>query len=403
MAPNLPSSDFFDLPPRDQWGAPPKFYFTSEDVERLVNVPVRPGGAGAGGVCSSAETTPPPPPPLGLSNGPYWAVTPSQLFELTIRPASALVRLRQTRRLGEYDIGSHRRSDKRAPKRGSIREFSRRSRLNLRLKAADLQVLVGAPDLMITLTYPADWRSVCLPCCCGAEVPGATFTNCTCELDYPERKVSGEIVKDKHLKAFRKRLERYFKRLGVPRKEWGALWFFEFQTRGAPHVHLMLWRLSGLDLAPLREFVSTSWAEVVNHPDPEEFSKHLKAGTRVELARAKHFGYACKYASKMIQKSVPDGWESVGRFWGVWNDPCGAPLLRAFHPAANTFRKLSDGLSAALVEHSPSFASGLHDLFTKVKTFSVRVFGRAASEFLCCYGSSPQSQNQIFSQNQIRI
>lgn len=313
---------------------------------------------------------------MGLSNRPYWAANRFEIVELSIRAASSMVRLREHRALGEYDIGS--KPVKKTAKRGRVREFSRRSRLGLRLKAAELQAVVGKPDVMITLTYPAEWRSVCVfECDCGANEGSSDVPECVCN-------ASGKVVKDKHMKVFRKRLARYLKKLGVT--DWGALWFFEFQARGAPHVHFLLWRLPGVNVELLRPFVSNAWAEVVGHKDAFEYEKHLKAGTRVEACRAEHFGYACKYAAKMEQKSVPVEFSDVGRFWGVWNDPCEAPVYAALAVSVELIKELSDGLCEAVAVHSEAFSYYLSDMFMTEKTFSVRVFGREASDFLRSYG-----------------
>jgi hypothetical protein len=340
----------------------------------------------------------------GLSNSPYWADSrasnsehwaasySAELIEMTISQASALVRVRKVRGPQEYDLGAGR-SDKRISKRSTISEFSRRSRLNLQLKAAELKESVKAPDWLITLTYPGDWRRVCVDeCICGAAEGSSDVMfdihlddapilsrDCICP-------ASGEIVKNEHLKALRKRMTRFLKKLGVEPSSWGALWFFEFQTRGAPHVHILPWGVSDVDLELLKPYLSRSWADIVAHPDSHEYEKHLSAGTGVEKYRNEHFGYALKYAAKMEQKTVPNGWGSVGRFWGVWNDPCKAPVLRSLYAMPSNLKKLSDGLAERVAAYSEVFAERLMNVFMTEKTFSVRVFGVEASRFLLSYG-----------------
>jgi hypothetical protein len=174
--------------------------------------------------------------------------------------------------------------------RGVVREFSYRSRRRLCELAWDLGEL-WRPELMVTLTMPGEWRSVC-----------------------PD----GRAFK-RHVRAWQSRLRRYLSRVDVTR--WSALWFLEFQRRGAPHLHLLLFGQDAhlVDVRRLRQWASRSWAEVVAHSDRGERRKHVKAGTRVERMRVDHFGYAVRYARKMQQKRVPDGFRSVGRFWGMWN------------------------------------------------------------------------------------
>jgi hypothetical protein len=141
---------------------------------------------------------------------------------------------------------------------------------------------------MITLTYPGEYHSVC--------PNGRAFQG--------------------HLKAYRKRLERYLKRFD---SGYSCLWFLEFQERGAPHVHMLMWGIADVKRDSLRKWSSRAWASIVGHSDRHEFDKHLSAGSSIQKMRKKHFGYAAKYASKTVQKSVPEGFADVGRFWGYWN------------------------------------------------------------------------------------
>jgi hypothetical protein len=151
-------------------------------------------------------------------------------------------------------------------KRGKITSFSRGSCSAMRETARNVNGLV----VMSTLTYPADF-----PC-------------------------DGRLVK-RHLTNIRKWLERR----GV-----GAFWFLEFQQRGAPHFHLFM--NGEVDKISLSE----AWYKIVGSGD----EKHLRAGTNVERIRKPHAiaSYAAKYAAKVEQKTVPEGYEQVGRFWGTF-------------------------------------------------------------------------------------
>jgi hypothetical protein len=170
---------------------------------------------------------------------------------------------------------------------------------------------------MVTLTYPGEWASV-LP--------------------------NGRALK-RHLQAYRKRFTRYVKRFGV--SSWSALWFLEFQERGAPHVHLLVWGLDGVKRDLLRKWSSRAWARIVGHADKSEFQKHLKAGSSIQKMRAKHFGYAAKYASKMRQKVVPAEFSDVGRFWGLWS--CTLPAGEVFSFKLDTAKYLK--FVNALIKH----------------------------------------------------
>lgn len=148
--------------------------------------------------------------------------------------------------------------------RSKIIKFTNCSRRNLLFKVRNSDKVLS---VMCTLTYPLEF-----PC-------------------------DGKIVK-KHLANFRK----FLVRKGI-----SGVWFFEFQERGAPHIHFLLSGFVDKDV------VAKRWFEIVKSGD----EKHLRAGTRIELIRRQDGAerYACKYACKNYQKVVPDGFIDVGRFW----------------------------------------------------------------------------------------
>ncbi len=167
---------------------------------------------------------------------------------------------------------SHRRP---VPERGEIKEFSRQSRQRLAFVASNTDVMFTT---MLTLTYPRE------------------FPN------------DGKSVKH-DLKMFLKELRRKVGKVSV-------LWFLEFQRRGAPHIHLML---RGVRVyRPMQRWVSETWYRICGTGD----ERHLRAGTRLERIRNPNGArnYAVKYASKMVQKSVPEAYRNVGRFWGNTKD-----------------------------------------------------------------------------------
>jgi hypothetical protein len=97
------------------------------------------------------------------------------------------------------------------------------------------------------------------------------------------------------------------------RRDYGAkiLWGIEFQTRGAPHINLL-----SDSFIPKGE-LGMRWFQIVGSGD----FKHLLAGTRIEECRSSSHaaGYiaAAYSAKKSEQKTVPPGFENVGRFWGA--------------------------------------------------------------------------------------
>ena len=120
---------------------------------------------------------------------------------------------------------------------------------------------------------------------------------------------------------------------------WGHLWKLEPQKRGAPHFHLLVYGIPYLAW----QIVAVRWVEIVNECKlPKNFptekgklgaalfhewihsvenyavANHLAAGVRVEAIRSKNG--VMRYCSKNYmgkECAVPEGWENVGRFWGV--------------------------------------------------------------------------------------
>ena len=155
--------------------------------------------------------------------------------------------------------------------RSEVTEFSKASRQRLAFIASNTSVRFTS---MLTLTYPREFPS------------------------------DGKAVK-RNLNTFLTYLKRYVSGLDY-------LWFLEFQKRGAPHIHLLL---RGMRVSrETQAWVSSTWYHICATGD----EKHLRAGTRLERVRKPDGArrYALKYAYKMKQKAVPEGYRNVGRFWG---------------------------------------------------------------------------------------
>lgn len=194
-----------------------------------------------------------------------------------------------------------------APTR-EVTSWSRKSRANMHQAFAQLdlsKILVpDRPPAIVTLTYPGEWEVVA-PTGRAAKVHLATF----------------------------RRLYLY---------AWGhscaGFWKLEFQRRGAPHFHILMCPPQGKALRgtgagmPFRQWLSLVWAKVVNHPEPEQYRRHVLAGTGVDfneglrcrdLERARaYFAKHGDYAGKEYQHVVPVLWQAPGagpgRFWGYW-------------------------------------------------------------------------------------
>jgi hypothetical protein len=190
---------------------------------------------------------------------------------------------------------------------GVITEWSRKSRSAMCRTFAELDytplVESGRVPAMVTLTYPGDW-----------------------EIVTPD----GSSVK-RHMVLWRKRFQREY---GEPAR---YIWKLEFQRRGAPHIHLWM----APPISPGRsgrgfaQWLSETWAQVVDHPDPEQRARHRLAGTAVDVRNGlkacdpKRLAiYFTKHSSpnlhgdKEYQHIVPELWQQPGRgpgrFWGVY-------------------------------------------------------------------------------------
>ena len=190
---------------------------------------------------------------------------------------------------------------------GVITAWSRKSRSSMCRTFAELDytplVDSGRVPAMVTLTYPGDWEVVA-----------------------PD----GASVK-RHMVLWRKRFQREY---GEPAR---YIWKLEFQRRGAPHIHLWM----APPISPGRsgrgfaQWLSETWAQVVDHPDAEQKARHLLAGTAVDVRNGlkacdpKRLAiYFTKHSSpnlngdKEYQHIVPELWQQPGRgpgrFWGVY-------------------------------------------------------------------------------------
>lgn len=123
--------------------------------------------------------------------------------------------------------------------------------------------------------------------------------------DYPN---SGPTVK-KHRKLFIESLQREYKGIN-----W--TWRLGFQQeRGkkglgyAPHFHFMTDRFVNKD------WIADTWARIVGSAD----INHRKVSTHVDKIRNTDgiINYMVNYMAKDAETNVPEGFEDVGRFWGM--------------------------------------------------------------------------------------
>lgn len=314
----------------------------------------------------------------GLSNTAYLAAT-TGTQKITVKITPARVKFTISDPLSGVGIyldgvrGVESNSMPAPGRRGVVRKFSDGARDRLADRAAELEALGKVPQIMATLTSPANWEEIYLHDQDGVSLEG------------------GRIFKG-HMEAFRKRLERKMQKMGV--HHWAALWFLEFQERGAPHVHLIVFDcvIDAKKRKSLRSWAGRAWAGIVGNPSKIEKQKHINAGTQIAKMKKPHFGYAKKYASKMHQKDVPDGFHGVGRFWGVWNCRKAAPIVldvdysRLNSEDAAWVRRLVSQVLVTVHSYSPDFvASRLNKVENAVRDgikrkFGFTVFGAPATE-----------------------
>lgn len=211
---------------------------------------------------------------------------------------------------GQAVVSSTRRSNSATGHRGAgavITEWSRKSRSAMCRTFAEIDysplVESGRVPAMVTLTYPGHWEVVA-----------------------PD----GASVK-RHMVLWRKRFQREY---AEPAR---YIWKLEFQRRGAPHIHLWM----APPMSPGRsgrgfaQWLSETWAQIVDHPDPIQKARHRLAGTAIDVRNGlkacdpKRLAiYFTKHSSpnlhgnKEYQHIVPGLWRQPGRgpgrFWGVY-------------------------------------------------------------------------------------
>jgi len=203
-----------------------------------------------------------------------------------------------------------------------------RARMVERLCDLDYAPLFSDPTrlpAMVTLTYPGCWLRAA---------------------------PNGKTAK-RHMKAFRKRYERAYGETLY------TVWKFEFQARmeyvwkngervynwcacehcdglddgRAPHIHMLMSPPHQLvDGMNFKEWLSRTWADIVNHPDEQQYANHIAAGTSIgwndglrctdPRRIAVYFTKHGAFAAKQYQHCVPQAWQEPGkgpgRFWGYW-------------------------------------------------------------------------------------
>ncbi len=95
------------------------------------------------------------------------------------------------------------------------------------------------------------------------------------------------------------------------------LWITEFQVRNAPHFHIYLNVEASEEN---RRMIGQIWHEIAGYGDEKHRWWHVdrveQNGQSALIPWDMNAGYICKYLDKEHQKEVPEGFQSVGRWWG---------------------------------------------------------------------------------------
>lgn len=174
--------------------------------------------------------------------------------------------------------------------RGNVHGLSPRASRRLRWSIENTPQLIAPGALFICLTYPATWPR------------------------------DGRTVK-RHLDTFGKRCRRISACFA---------WALEYQSRGAPHFHLLARFPDGWNEGKVRGWVALNWFEVVGSGD----DKHLRAGTSAELVKNSECAgwYISHYLGKEYQKTIPEGVTLPGRMWGMIGIKTPKPQTLRFQP-----------------------------------------------------------------------
>jgi hypothetical protein len=164
-------------------------------------------------------------------------------------------------------------ASKNPPKRGTISGISSKSRYRL----IKILAKVSRPDscLFITLTY---------------------------------RNFTDEFTTWKsHLNRFGVSLNYHF-------PDHSAVWRMEFQDRGAPHFHILLWPARDTNVVSLRDELAKRWCKIIG----QETSANLEYG--VTVGEVTDFRASAFYLSVYQAKDAQDRDDiATGREWGLWH------------------------------------------------------------------------------------
>lgn len=124
-------------------------------------------------------------------------------------------------------------------------------------------------------------------------------------LTYPNEFPKAPETYKAHARACIRRLWRQFGKMAV-------VWRLEFQKRGAPHFHLLVWEPP--ERKALKKYLLRAWYNICGTGD----RKHLYRGVDVRQVEGWHGlrAYLAKYVAKLDGEKY-DASSPPGRWWGV--------------------------------------------------------------------------------------
>lgn len=125
-----------------------------------------------------------------------------------------------------------------------------------------------------------------------------------------------------HPRIIKKRAFVLFRKLKRAAPRMAVIWRMEYQKRGAPHIHCILYNSPWID----RNWLTDTWGEIVGESRPFTRIERVKGYRRL-------VSYVSKYVGKVQGEAgfnsvtylntgdelAEDEKNSAGRVWGVWN------------------------------------------------------------------------------------
>lgn len=128
-----------------------------------------------------------------------------------------------------------------------------------------------------------------------------------------------------HPRVLKRLAQKLYKRISRKYPRLAIVWRLEFQKRGAPHLHCVLYNAPWVD----RSWLVASWSLLIKQSNPIVDLRRVKGQRQLT-------SYVSKYVAKVGDNALldigtknavafgryPGMKDNVGRIWGVWNADC---------------------------------------------------------------------------------